>query len=379
MRFLHTGDWHVGKGLAGRNRAEEHRAVLAEITAIAAEHEVDLILVAGDLFDTSSPSPEAEDIVYEALLALSKVAGVVVISGNHDNERRLSAVAPLLDLASVTVRPDIRTGAEPFIFETQSGERAQIALLPWLSQRHIVRAEHLMRKDADELSGDFNQRMRRIIELLTAPFSDETVNIVLGHVTIAGSELGGGERTAQTIFDYYVDATAFPATAHYVALGHIHKMQPMAGACPIYYCGSPLQLDFSDKDDGKHVLVVEAHPGTPAEVTEIPLTAGRRLRTIEGTLDGLRTLAGSTGDDFLRVRLREPGRAGLNDEVRELFVDAVQVKVDPTPTDHDRPADRLERAGTSPVELFTEYLADRDIDDDRLVKLFGELYEEASR
>ena len=94
MRFLHTGDWHVGKTLRGRSRADEHRAVLAEIAAIAEAEQVDAVLVAGDLFDSAAPTAETEQIVYHALLALARTgAHVVVVSGNHDNERRLQAVA----------------------------------------------------------------------------------------------------------------------------------------------------------------------------------------------------------------------------------------------------------------------------------------------
>ncbi|MFP5298526.1 MAG: exonuclease SbcCD subunit D, partial [Actinomycetota bacterium] len=92
MRFLHTGDWHVGKSLVGLSRAPEQEAVLDEIVEIARKHEVDATLVAGDLFDSTAPSPEAERIVYKALLGLAETGAVVVVPGNHDNDRRLAAV-----------------------------------------------------------------------------------------------------------------------------------------------------------------------------------------------------------------------------------------------------------------------------------------------
>ena len=95
-KILHTSDWHVGKTIRGHNRSDEHRAVLAEITKVAAEYGVDVVVVAGDLFDTAAPSPESEEIVYSTLLALADTgATVAVISGNHDNAHRLRAVAPL--------------------------------------------------------------------------------------------------------------------------------------------------------------------------------------------------------------------------------------------------------------------------------------------
>ena len=105
MRILHTSDWHVGRTVRGRSRADEHRAVLDEIAGIAHEREVDLILVAGDQFDTGAPSAESEAIVYRALLDLAATgAHVVVLAGNHDNPRRWAAIRPLLELGNVAPR-----------------------------------------------------------------------------------------------------------------------------------------------------------------------------------------------------------------------------------------------------------------------------------
>ncbi|HEU4488992.1 MAG TPA: exonuclease SbcCD subunit D [Actinomycetota bacterium] len=372
MRFLHTGDWHVGKGLAGRSRYQEHEAALAEITRIAETHEVDLVLVAGDLFDHSSPPPEAERIVYHTLSDLARVAPVVVVAGNHDGDRRLEALAPLFKALGVHIRAFV--SEEPLLIEASNGERARIATLPWLSQRHIVKAEQLMSFDADDLSGIYSERVRRIIEALCSRFDDSAINLLLGHTTIAGGELGGGERTAQTIFDYWVDTSAFPASAHYVALGHLHRPQAMAGACPVRYCGSPLQLDFSDRDEKKQVILVEASPGTPAEVTEVRLSSGRRLRTLIGTFEQIQAQAGTSGDDYLRVIVKSPARTGLGDEIRALFPHAVKVILDAPVAEGGR--DRAAHTQVSPPELFSAFLSDQGVEDPALLDLFKELYEE---
>ena len=373
MKLLHTADWHVGKTLAGRLRAGEHRAVLSEITALAEAESVDAVLVAGDLFDTASPSPGAEEIVYETLLGLARVAPVLVVPGNHDSEHRLEALSPLLKLANVTVRAFARP--EPVELDTAAGEKLRVGAIPWLSQRHIVKAADLMSLDAAEMTGDYRARMAAIVSSIAASFEPDAVNVMLGHLTIAGGEMGGGERTAQTIFDYWVDATIFPSSAHYVALGHLHKAQKMAGPCPVHYCGSPMMLDFSDGEDTRQTLIVEAAPSTPAKVRSVPVAAGRKLRTIKGTLDELRGLQGKTGDDFLRVRVTEPARVGLGDEVREMFPETVKVIVE-----HESlpigEVGRADRAAQTPHDLFTEYLASKNIADDRLVALFDELHEE---
>jgi exonuclease SbcD len=373
VRVLHTADWHVGKTLAGHSRQDEHESVLEEIVGIARDREVDVVLVAGDLFDTTAPGPDAERIVYRALLELSDIGRVVVVPGNHDNERRLAAIAPLFALSNATLHPFLTQ--EPLEIETAAGERARIALLPWLSQRHIIKADQLMAHDPHELTGQFNERMRRIIAALTKDFAADAVNIVLAHVTIANAQHGGGERLAQTIFDYWIDTTAFPPSAHYVALGHIHKMQRMPGPCPIQYSGSPLQLDFSDHDDAKYVVVFEASRETPSDIDEVPLSSGRKLRTLRGPLDRLAPLSGTTGDDYLRIVVEGPGHAGLSDEIRELFPAAVKIIISPTEERAHRRT--IEVSETSPRELFARYLEEeRGLKDDAILELFQELYED---
>ncbi len=374
MKILHTSDWHVGKTLQGRSRAQEHEAVLAELAEVARTEKVDLVLVAGDLFDATAPSPEAERIVYRALLALSQVAPVVAIPGNHDSDRRLSALAPLFDLARVTIRAGVARA--PVEVETSGGERARIACVPWLSQRYIVKAAHLMDEDAAENRGLYEERMALIVQNLTESFQAGAVNIVMAHLAIVGAALGGGERTAQTIFDYWVNSTLFPGDAHYVALGHLHKAQSLIGPCPIHYPGSPIQLDFGESDMNRYALLVEATPDTPAATELVKLTGGRGLRTISGSLSDLKPLAGTTGDDYLRVIVNEKARIGLGEEIRELFPNAVKVIIqhEATGGDGKKP---LDRTNLTPHELFVAYLNEKDTEDEGLVALFDGLYEEA--
>ena len=381
MRLLHTSDWHVGRTLRGRDRSDEHRAALAEIAGIAREREVDLVIVAGDLFESAAPTPDAERIVYRALLDLADVAPVVVVSGNHDNERRLAAVEPLLGLGRITTRAMLANADAGGVLrlQTAGGEHAQVALMPWISQRYIVRAEELMTMDADQHTGLFTERLAAIVARLCESFSSDTVNIVAGHAMVSGGALGGGERLAHTVFEYCMSATGFPASAHYVALGHLHRCQQLGGQPPVWYCGSPLQLDFGETDDAKAVLIAEATPSTPARVETIPLSSGRRLRKLAGTLEQLAAIAGTTGGDYLRVIVHQDTRAGLADEVRELFGDdAVDVMIQ-SQSATDLGIDVRVHEGKAPRELFAEYLDDRKAADERVLALFDELLEEDTR
>lgn len=380
MKILHTSDWHVGRTIRGRSRAQEHRAVLAEIARVAADEAVDLVVVAGDLFDTAAPTPDAERIVYRALLDLAESgAHVVVIAGNHDHPRRLEAVRPLLHLTRVHTAARLARPDDGGVIDvtTGSGEVARVALLPFLSQRAIVQADEVMALDADEHAASYAARCREVVAALTSGFSEGTVNLLVAHLTVVGGQLGGGERAAHTIFDYHVPAQVFPATAHYVALGHLHRPQRLAGACPIWYSGSPLHLDFGEAPGEKVVLVVDASPGTPAATRRVPLTEGRRLRTLRGTLEQL-TALDDLGDDHLRILLDEPPRPGLADEARARFPNAVDVAL--AESERGPAADggwSLTSLQRSPDELFAAYLTERGADDRALRTLFHELLEEA--
>ncbi len=379
MKLLHTGDWHVGRSIRGNSRSAEHDAVLAEITQIAGDEAVDLVLVVGDLFDTVAPSPEAEAIVYRHLLGLAQTgARVAVVSGNHDNPRRLAAVTPLLELGQVTLRAEPRPPHDGGVltFDTRSGQRVNLGLLPFVSQRAIVRADDLMAGRAADHSATYAERLALVVEALAAAMVDDgdAVNLLAAHAMVHGGLMGGGERSAHTIFEYSIPATAFPGALHYVALGHLHRTQQIPAPCPTWYAGSPLTLDFGEEDDRKGVLVVEAEPGAPARVRTQPLTAGRPLRTISGSMGELRARQGDGAGAWLRVRVDEPARAGLADEVRELFPTAVEVAV--RPAEAEGGGQRAPRLGRSPEELFAEYLAEHDVDDDRLLALFRELHDD---
>jgi exonuclease SbcD len=380
VKLLHTSDWHVGKAMRGQSRADEHEAVLTEITQVAADEAVDLVLVTGDLFETAAPSPESEAIVYRHLLGLAGTgAKVVVIAGNHDNPRRLAAVTPLLALGQVSLLAEPARAAEGGVlrFETTAGQPVNLALLPFVSQRGIVRADDLMGGQAVDHSATYAERLRRLVEHLTDGLDGgDAVNLLAAHAMVSGGALGGGERSAHTIFQYELPGSAFPAGLHYVALGHLHRTQEVPAASPCWYAGSPLQLDFGEESDRKNVLVVEAEPGSPAAVRPVPLEAGRRLRTVSGSMLELRALAGQVGDDWLRVHVDEPARAGLADEVREALPNAGQVT--PRPAEEAEGRERAARLGRSPDELFAEYLAEQDVEDERLVALFRELHDELS-
>jgi DNA repair protein SbcD/Mre11 len=379
MRLLHTSDWHVGKTLKGRSRLDEQEQVLREIVGIAREHEVDAVLVAGDLYDTAAPSAQAQQLVVRTLMGLARDgAEVIAIAGNHDHPAALDAYRPLAGAAGITLVGTVRTAARGGVVEftaKSTGERATVAVLPFLSQRYAVRAAELVANTPAENTGAYDQQLRDVLYTLTAGFRDDAVNLVMAHLTVLNGVFGGGERAAQSIFEYAVPATIFPVESHYVALGHLHRRQRIDAPCPVHYCGAPLAIDFGEQDNTPVVCLVEASPGTPAKVTDIPIAAGRRLRTVRGTVAELAALAEQVGDDFLRVWVGEPARAGLREEVVALLPNALEVRIDPefaAPAAASRPSTGPE---CSPSELFREYLGTRNVADPRVEQLFARLHD----
>ena len=380
MKLLHTADWHVGKTIKGQSRLAEHKAVLDDIVRIADTEQVDVVLVAGDLYETAAPSPDAEALVLKTLLDLRDTgAQVIVISGNHDNAARFEAMRPVFAALGVVVLGMPRRPADGGVIEVvgRSSDSVRVALVPFLSQRGIIRTEQLMGQDAGDNVATYDERMRMMVSALCAPFADDAVNVVAAHCMVMGASLGGGERAAQTYMDYAIGAVAFPAYAHYVALGHLHRTQQIAGAAPIWYSGSPLQVDFGEVDGPSNVLLVTADRKSPAVVRPVAVAGGRRLRTLRGTVDQLRSLAADSGDAFLRVVVEGPVKAGLAQDVRELLGDSVVEVRLAAPTEVAR-SGRGRITGQSPHELFAAYLETIGVDDSRLGALFAELLDEAS-
>lgn len=375
MKLLHTSDWHVGKVLKGLPRIDEQRLVLVEIVEIARHEAVDLVLVAGDLFESAAPSPEAQSLVWQTVLDFHETgAEVVVIAGNHDNGHLLEALSPLAKAAGIHVLGRVKSPSDGGVLELETGgERVRVVLVPFISQRYVVHATELMAQDAAQNAATYADRYRAVVAALCDGFGTGTVNLAVAHGYVRGAKEGGGERPAQTIEDYWIDAAVFPASAQYVALGHLHRSQQLPGAAPIWYCGSPIQVDFGEEEQAKSVIVAEVETGKPARIKEHALSTPRRLRTVEGSLTELRAMAPELGDDLLRVVVTEARRAGLAEEVREFLPNALEVRLEPTP-EQERSTSR--RSGRSPHELFSSYLTEAGVQDERLERLFAQLLDE---
>ncbi len=380
MRILHTSDWHVGKVLKGRDRHEEHKAVLAGVIEIARAERPDLVLIAGDLYDTAAPTPAATRLVTRALSALRQTgAQVVAIGGNHDNGPALDALRPWAESAGITLRGAVSANpAEHLITgETAGGERWQLVALPFLSQRYAIRATEMYELTAAEASQTYADHIARLIARLAEGFDQpDVINLLTAHLTVVGASTGGGEREAHTIMGYAVPATVFPSNAHYVALGHLHRSQQVIGPCPVRYSGSPLAIDFGEEENICSVSIVDVTAHKAAKVRDVPVTAALTLRTVRGTLEQLATV--DLPDAWLRVFVREVPRVGLREDVQELLPNALEVRIDPDMVPDVAGARMAQRAGRTPRQLFGDYLDSRGTAEEGVRELFDTLYDEVS-
>ena len=327
VRILHTADWHAGRNLMGRDRSAEIRDALNELAEVAGDRAVDLVLVAGDIFDSRNPPAEAEAAVY-SFFARLKEQGIpsAVIAGNHDSPRRLDAVAGLLRESGAHVVGEVRTRRQGGLlrFGVQ-GTEVQVAALPFASERRLLNAEQQLELTDAERKPHFRQLMGDLILNLSQEFSNGSVNVLMMHGTMEGARLSKSEYEFHSSEHYVLGSSLIPGSVQYLALGHIHEAQYVSGLQEYRgrYAGSLLQLDFGEAGQDKFAWIIEARPGRPPETVEaVKIRSGRRLQEQRLSLEQLerRTadLAGFDGWLKLRLQLDEP-RPGLRERVmREL-------------------------------------------------------------
>lgn len=335
MRLLHTADWHLGRRLYGVDRTAEIAEVLAEIAEVAKRWAVDLVVVAGDLFDSKTPSAEAEAAAYRFFLELGQ-AGIpsVVIAGNHDAPARLEAVRELLKLSRVELVGRPRVAQQGGVFDLScGGETVRVAALPFVSERRIVKVAALLERDPGAWLSDYQAGMRKLIANLTASFSGNCVNLLVLHGTMHGAVLANSEYSFHTAEHYALPADCLPERCNYVALGHIHKPQPIAGypEAAGRYAGSVVQLDFGEADDDKVVYLVELAPNRPSEILEAyRIQGGKPLRQLTVSPEQLEARQGELErfNGYLKLVLAlEAPRPGLKERILRALPNVLSVEL----------------------------------------------------
>ncbi|MDA0351328.1 MAG: exonuclease SbcCD subunit D [Chloroflexi bacterium] len=384
MRFLHTADWHLGRQIRGKSRASEFAAVLDQIVEIATSEEVDAVLVAGDIWDTASPSPEADRLLYDALRSLiQRDIEVLLVSGNHDNPRRLEAIGRLAEMLKVQTRGYIRPpGQGGIVTIERGGERAEIAAIPWVPEGRALDALEIL-EDFEATSHKYEDAVEEIYRQLAAGFTPGAIHLMVGHLFVDGALLAnvdGSERRLHIEQSYGVKASRLPSTPQYIALGHIHQPQVIVDAPngAAAYGGSILQLDFGEIGQQKVVRIIDAAPGRPVAQHTVPLTAGLPLLQLRGSLAEVLKAGETVGAAHLRVVLDvDRPEPGLAQRVRDALPGAVDVRLDYDRSDEE--GGDVDFADLAPEELFVRYYQRQHgtAPAEDLLGLFRELVSEA--
>ncbi len=298
MKLLHTSDWHLGRTLYGRKRYEEFEAFLDWLAGTIQQRGIDVLLVAGDVFDTSAPSNRAQELYYRFLcrVAASSCRHVVVIAGNHDSPSFLNAPKELLKALDVHVVGSSTELPEDEVLVLRNEHDAPeliVCAVPYLRDRDIRVAE------AGESVED---KERKLIEGIRAHYATiaalaeqkreelgaDIPIVAMGHLFTAGGQTvdGDGVRELYVGSLAHVTTGIFPACFNYLALGHLHVPQKVNGSETIRYSGSPLPMGFGEAKQQKSICQVQFHC-TAASVQLIDVPVFQKLERVKGDWDGI--------------------------------------------------------------------------------------------
>ncbi|TVP52104.1 MAG: exonuclease subunit SbcD [Mongoliibacter sp.] len=314
MKILHTADWHLGKRLQEYSRLEEQKLVLEEIIQIADRESVDMVLLAGDIFDTFNPNHEAVELLYKTLKRLSNNGQrpIIAISGNHDSTQFVEAPDPLAREMGIffyskydSIIPTGKLDNGIAILQSESGF-VEIQLPDFEFPVRIILApyanEVLLKTYLGE--GDRESEFRDIMAekwgtLAEKHCDDKGINLFIGHFffTKEGEPLPSEPESERPILHVGGTQALFthniPTQIQYAALGHLHRYHAVSRSpLPVVYSSSPLAYSFSEADQQKQVVLIQAEPGKPVSYQPIGLEKGRPLyrKTFENLAETLEWL-----------------------------------------------------------------------------------------
>lgn len=289
MRIIHTSDWHLGQNFYSKSRAAEHSAFLDWLLTSAQAHEVDAIIVAGDIFDTGSPPSYARELYNRFVVQLQQTGcQLVVLAGNHDSVATLNESRDILAFLKTTVVAS--AGHAPFILPQRDGTPGAIFCpVPFLRPRELVtsQAGHSGGEKQQLLLNAISDYYQQQYEAACALRGDRPLPIVAsGHLTTVGASKSDAVR------DIYIGTLeAFPAShfppVDYVALGHIHRAQKIGGSDHIRYSGSPIALSFDETGKSKSVNLVTFSDGHLAEVLPLTVPVTQPLAVLKGDFSSI--------------------------------------------------------------------------------------------
>ena len=375
MRILHTADWHLGKNLEGVSRLDEQEKFLDDFVQIVKNNNIDLVIIAGDIYDSSNPPARAEKLFYRTLKMISNDnrTATLVISGNHDNPDRLVAANPLAMEHGIimvgtpkTIVPigsygccDITESGEGYIEIEINHEKAVIITVPYPSEKRLNEVIYKDMEEDEEKAISYSDKIFSLFEELKKHFREDTINIVVSHLFTMGSEEGGSERSIQLGGTYIVDSSCFPKEAQYIALGHVHKPQIVPGTNKrARYAGSPLQYNKKEINFTKKCYIVELKAKKEAIIEEVELKTYKpidiwKCSSIEEAIDKCKENSDRESYVYLEI---ETDRYIRQEEIKEMksYKDDI-LEITPIIEGVDADYDYDEESSKSFEELFIDF------------------------
>jgi DNA repair protein SbcD/Mre11 len=297
MRILHSSDWHLGQHFMGKTRLLEHQAFLAWLIEQVQVHQVDAVLVAGDIFDTGAPPSYARELYNHFIVELrSTGAQLLVLGGNHDSVAMLGESKTLLAQLNTRVIPSVcaELDEQVLVLHNRAGQPgALLCAIPFIRPRDVLHSQAGESAQDKQLGLQtaIQQHYQQLYGRACAKrdaLGGQLPIIATGHLTTVGAS------ASESVREIYVGALeAFPTSAFppaaYIALGHIHRPQKVGGLEHIRYCGSPIPLSFDEAKQQKEVLLVELNNDGLQQVTPLPVPRFQPLLALKGTLVELQT------------------------------------------------------------------------------------------
>ncbi|MDE0309750.1 MAG: exonuclease SbcCD subunit D C-terminal domain-containing protein [Acidiferrobacterales bacterium] len=391
IKFLHTSDWHIGRTLYGKRRFAEFENFFAWLVETVKENSIDVLLVAGDIFDNATPSNRAQEIYYDLLhqAAASKCRHIVIIGGNHDSPTFLDAPKSLLKSLNVhvvgSITPDTPEDEVLVLSDEQNLPEAIVCAVPYLRDRDIrtaIPGESIKDKGKNLIEGirRHYQRVGQVAEEKRRTLNVDVPIVGMGHLFAAGGKVedGDGVRELYVGSLAHVSGGIFPKCFDYVALGHLHIPQRVGQQETIRYCGSPLPMGFGEAGQQKVVCMVEFE-GTAPSVTQIEIPVFQELKLLKGNWNdisqGIADLKAAGKNVWLDVvydsaEVRASLRNDLEQEIDNSKIEILRVKnnrnigVKPPDLGNEGKLPELE-----PNEIFKQCLEAHQVPDEQICDL----------
>lgn len=299
MRFLHTSDWHLGRLFNQESLHEDQEYVLQQILDYAIEHQVEAILLSGDIYDRSSPPLTAIHLFDQFLEHLTK-AGIrmIMISGNHDSAVRLGFASHALERGDIFIRSNLEDALKPVVLEREGAKPIHLYGLPYIDPEYVTHTYEL-----EPAISSYQEAHQYVIDKLN--LDEQAVNILLAHCFIDGSAISESERQLSVGGATAVAADTFKHF-DYVALGHLHGEQYRSHE-HIRYSGSILKYSFSEEKHKKAVTLIEVNAQGDITWQSLVLKPLREVRTVEGMFADIVEAAQTdpNSEDCIRVILHD--------------------------------------------------------------------------